>query len=395
MRRLPSLAVDSSFTRSDNPVYAFGSLLNQRSFTQDDFAVDKLNHPGLTSNFRNAFEVGVPLFTGFQLQSAERLGRLGRDAASSGQEAAAAQERYAVVESFLQVLLQQGVARSLKERVEASSAEIENARKLKAKGLVLGSDYYAALASLGALRAWRVRSEAGLAAAKSKLAALMGVPASSLDAQGTLSERDCAPDSEPELVDRALRQRPELRRAALQEQMAGVARRREGLSLLPQVEAFGAMETDTRDFQGNPWNEMFGVRARLPLGDPAYASRRSRAQASWEASRAEKRGAEEGVRIEVAQVYQGYRGACASVPIAKDTVDKARQSLELFRPLYREGRQSIMEVLRAEEGMARAEAAYLDSLYGLHAGRARLLLAAGGLDAAAVGELEKGLQAAR
>ncbi|MCX5795151.1 MAG: TolC family protein [Elusimicrobia bacterium] len=395
MRRLPSLGVNSSFTRGDNPVYVFGTLMNQRSFTQADFAIDQLNNPGLTSNFRNSIEVGVPLFTGFELQSSERLGGLGRDAAASSRDSAAQNARYAVVESFLGVLLEQELAKALSERIEASSAEIENARKLKEKGLVLGSDYFAAQATLGGLRAWHSRVGAGLDSARSKLSTLMGVAPQGLGVAGSLAYGGCSLQPEGELVDRALRQRPELRQAALQEEAAGVLRRQSGLSLLPKVEAFGALETDTRDFNGNPWNKIFGVRANLPLGDPAYPSRRSKAQAALEVSRAEARRMQEGVRIEVAQLYGGYRGACESLPIARDTVDKAKQSLELFRPLYREGRQSILEVLRAEEAMARAQAAYLDNLYGLHAGRARLLLAAGELDGPAVGELERGLGAGR
>lgn len=395
MKRLPSLTVNSAFTRGDNPVYAFGTLMNQKSFTQADFAIDSLNNPGLLNNFRNSFELGIPLFTGFDLQNFERLGRLGRDAAVSGQELAVENTRYSVVESFLQVLLRQELSRTLAERIAASGAEIENARKLKAKGLVLGSDYYAAQATLGGLKAWRTQVEAGLQAAKAGLAALMGVAPQSLAVRGALSQREYPLESETELVESALRRRPELRQSSLREDMAAVMRRKEGLSLLPKVEAFGALETDTKDFNGNPWNKIFGVRASLPLGDPAYPSRRSRAQASLEASRAEAARARENVLIEVSQVYEGYKGVREGLPIAKDTVDQARQSLELFRPLYREGRQSIMEVLRAEEGLAKAQSAYLESLYNLHAGRARLLLAAGGLDSQAVRAIEQGLEAAQ
>jgi len=393
MKRLPSLTVNSSFTRGDNPVYAFGTLMNQKSFTQADFAIDSLNNPGLLSNFRNSFELGVPLFTGFELQSFERLGRLGRDAAASGQELTVQNTRYSVVESFLQVLLRQQLSQALAERIEASGAEIENARKLKEKGLVLGSDYYAAQATLGGLKAWRAQVEAGLQAAKAGLATLMGVAPQSLAVRGALSQREYPLEAEAELVASALRQRPELRQNSLRQDMASVLRRKEGLSLLPKVEAFGTLETDTKDFNGNPWNKIFGVRASLPLGDPAYPSRRSRAQASLEASRAEAARAQENVLIEVSQVYEGYKGVRESLPIAKDTVDKARQSLELFRPLYREGRQSIMEVLRAEEGLAKAQSAYLESLYDLHAGRARLLLAAGSLDGQAVRDLSQGVEA--
>ena len=395
MKRLPSLALESSFTRSDNPVYAFGTLLDQKAFTAADFSLNSLNNPSLQSNFRNYFEVGVPLFTGFELQSHERLGRLGRDAAASGFELAGQAARYAAAEAFLQVILQRELGRTLAERIAASESEIESARRLKGKGLVLGSDFFAAQATLGGLRAWQSKAAAGLAGAKSRLAALLGEPAQSLDAQGSLDYQVCPADAEADWLDQALSRRPELRRSSLQEDMAGVWRRREGYSLLPTVEAFGAMETDTKDFNGNPWNKMFGVKARLPLGDPGYPARRDRAQAALEASRAETQGAREGVRIEVGQVYQGYRGACESLPIAKDMVEKAEESLRLFRPLYREGRQSIMEVLRAEEGMARAQAAFLEGLYGVRAGKARLLLAAGSLDGQAVKDLEKGLGAAR
>ena len=395
MKRLPSLTINSAFTRGDNPVYVFGSLLEQRSFTQANFALDSLNSPALLSNFKNSFELGIPLFTGFELQSYERLGRLGRAVAASGQELAVQNTRYAVVESFLQVLLRQELSQALFERIEASGSEIENARKLKDKGLVLGSDYYAALAILGGLRAWRTQVESGLESSRSSLATLMGVAPQSLAVKGVLQHKDYPLEPEAEFVASALRQRPELRQSSLREDMASVQRRQEGLSLLPKVEAFGAMETDTRDFNGNPWNKVFGVRASLPLGDPAYPARRSRAQASFDANRAETQRVQEGVRIEVAQAYQGYKGAREGLPIAKDTVDKASQSLELFRPLYREGRQSIMEVLRAEEGMAKAQSAYLDNLYRLHAGRARLLLAAGDLDGQAVRGIEQGLEAVK
>jgi outer membrane protein TolC len=395
MKRLPSLTLNSEFTRGDNPVYVFGTLLEQRSFTQANFNLDSLNSPGLLSNFKNSFELGIPLFTGFELQSFERLGRLGRDAAASEQELTVQGARYAVVESFLQVILQEELSQALAERIAASSGEIENARKLKEKGLVLGSDYFAAQAILGGLKSWLTQVEAGLDAARSGLAALMGVAPQSLALRGVLAPKEYPLEPESELAADALRQRPELRRSALWEDMASVLRRKEDLSLLPKVEAFGAMETDTDEFNGNPWNKMFGVRASLPLGDPAYPSRRARAQASLEASRAETQQAQESVRIELSQVYQTYLGVRASLPIAKDTVDKAKQSLELFRPLYREGRQSIMEVLRAEEGLAKAESSCLEDLYNLHAGRARLLLAAGILDGPAVREIEQSLEAAR
>ena len=52
---LPKLTFDHTFTRRNNPVYVFGSLLTQRRFTQENFALDRLNVPPPLSNFQNKF----------------------------------------------------------------------------------------------------------------------------------------------------------------------------------------------------------------------------------------------------------------------------------------------------------------------------------------------------
>ena len=81
---------------------------------------------------------------------------------------------------------------------------------------------------------------------------------------------------------------------------------------------------------------------------------------------------EESIRIEVSQAYDAYQGALTALPVAKDTLDRAAKSLDLFRPLYHSGRQSIIEVLRAEEGLAKAQAAYLQALFQAHIAYLRL-----------------------
>ena len=67
--------------------------------------------------------------------------------------------------------------------------------------------------------------------------------------------------------------------------------------------------------------------------------------------------------------------------------------MELFRPLYRQGRQSVLEVLRAEDALAQAELAVVDARKGLFAGWAGLRQAAGTLDAQAVAALDAALEA--
>ena len=59
---LPKVDVAESWQRGNNPVFVFSSRLAQRHFTEADFALDALNHPDATDNFRTALSVEQALF---------------------------------------------------------------------------------------------------------------------------------------------------------------------------------------------------------------------------------------------------------------------------------------------------------------------------------------------
>ena len=58
----PKVDFAESWQRGNNPVFVFSSRLAQRQFTAADFALDALNHPDATDNFRTAFSVEQSLF---------------------------------------------------------------------------------------------------------------------------------------------------------------------------------------------------------------------------------------------------------------------------------------------------------------------------------------------
>jgi outer membrane protein len=54
---LPQLGFTEDISRGDDPVYAFGTRLRQRQFTQADFALNALNFPQPIGNFSTRFSV--------------------------------------------------------------------------------------------------------------------------------------------------------------------------------------------------------------------------------------------------------------------------------------------------------------------------------------------------
>ena len=52
---LPQLGFTEDISRGNDPVYAFGTRLRQRQFTQADFALNALNYPQPIGNFSTRF----------------------------------------------------------------------------------------------------------------------------------------------------------------------------------------------------------------------------------------------------------------------------------------------------------------------------------------------------
>ena len=60
--KLPKVNYSESFTRSDNPVFVFSSLLTQHQFGAENFAIGPLNRPDFLNNFQSQLTVDQVLY---------------------------------------------------------------------------------------------------------------------------------------------------------------------------------------------------------------------------------------------------------------------------------------------------------------------------------------------
>src|SRR5579862_2820044 len=67
---LPKLNYSESFTRSDNPVFVFSSLLEQHQFSAENFNIGPLNRPDFLNNFQSQLAVDQPLYDAGQTRTA-------------------------------------------------------------------------------------------------------------------------------------------------------------------------------------------------------------------------------------------------------------------------------------------------------------------------------------
>src|SRR5512145_766293 len=101
----PRVDLSEGFMQSNNPVYAFGSLLNQGRFTAADFAVDRLNHPDAITNWRTNLSGSMPLFLGGRTVLGYQQAQLGRDAAERGRARVEQEIIFGVIRAYSGILL--------------------------------------------------------------------------------------------------------------------------------------------------------------------------------------------------------------------------------------------------------------------------------------------------
>ena len=389
MSRFGGLKLKGMYTDGTDPVYAFATAMKQGSFSMASMAT--INDPAPARNYMAGIEAGIPLFTGFAVSNAVKMGNLGVEAAASGYERARSGITFKLTYQWLTVLLRARLAALAGESVAAAEAELKTAQMLKDKGMVLGSDYYGAEAILSTLKGYRLGWDRALALEQEKLGIAVGLPGGA-GAAGAL-----AAPSYPEKTRGALAQaaagRRDLKALEKMAKISETSLEMQENSVLPVVEAFGSWETNSESLSEFRGNRLLGIRLTLPIGDPAYFARKETAKAETAMARGRLDEARRNAGIEVAEALSNYNAAVDGLPVAKETVEKAKQSLELFRPLYRQGRQSVLEVLRAQASVLQAEAAYYETLYKLNLYHAQALLASETLDAAAVKEISDKLAA--
>jgi outer membrane protein TolC len=104
---LPQLNFTEDISHGNDPVYAFGTRLRQRQFTQADFALNALNFPQPIGNFSTRFSGSWLAFDSLKTQKEIHRADLHRQSALSSAKAVDQQIVFRVVGAYQQVLYAQ------------------------------------------------------------------------------------------------------------------------------------------------------------------------------------------------------------------------------------------------------------------------------------------------
>lgn len=382
--RYPRLDFSEGFTRGNNPVYVFGTLLTQRQFTAANFALGFLNTPPPLDDFRTGFTATMPLYDAGQTSRMVRNARLGSQSAQKGKERTQQEVVFQVVNGYLNELLAQENVRVAKSSVEMTKSDLERVNARQETGLAVPSDLLSAQVQLAQAEEDLLRAQNAVELAQAGLNVAMGLPEDApTSIRGSLSEASFEGGSLEERQAKALATRPDYLQARLGRQQAANGMRMARAEFLPKVNLFSAWEADNQTFAsrgGNNWAAGATLSFNLFDGGEKIARLKESKARELQAGALEDQMAS-GVRLQVREAYLNLASAQKRLEVVKDATSQAGESLRITQNRYEAGLATITDLLRVETAKTVAEKNALNALFDYRLSYAALELATGELSA--------------
>ena len=377
---LPRVDFSESWQRGNNPVFVFGSLLNQGQFGESNFAISSLNNPDPLNNFQSRFGVQQVLFDSWRTKRAVRAARLGSEMAAEQQRSTLSDVVLGVVRTYFGALLTAENLRVAAESVKSARADLERAEALHQAGMTTEADVLSVRVHLSSVEQERIRAEQDAQVALAALNDALGVP---LDSQYDLTTPLRAlPNGVPPLAEyeqRAIAGHPSLRQAELGRVLAETQLGLAKTSLWPQVTAHGIFEADRQQFtsQGSG-NWLAGVSLQWNIWDGSRNRAQIAAARSAEARTAAlERQANSTVLLGIRRAWGDWRSAAERVEVAAAAVAAAEASHEIIRNRYSAGLTTVTELIRSDTALRVARFQHLGAQYDQRVAAAALDHAAG------------------
>jgi outer membrane protein TolC len=353
---LPKVDIAGSWQRGNQPVFVFSSLLAQRQFAASNFALDALNHPDAVDNFRSAVMVEQSLFDKAISANVSAAG-LGHEIATASRLKVDHDLAADVADAYGRVLLAAAARQSVEAAVETARADRERAGNRRDAGLVTDADVLQLEVYVSRAREQQIRAASDERIARAQLNQLMGEPLDAtfaLDPVATVAAID--PGNAAALEAEAIENRPDVKLATLQAQLASATVQAARAVFLPQVSAQAGWE-----FNGGAWNArasswIVGAGARINVFR-GFADNARLAEAREQVTRRalERRKAETSARLDVLMAVARVDAAHASEAVGRAAVEQSRESRRIIRDRYEAGLTDVGSLLRAVEAVVQAE----------------------------------------
>jgi len=382
--RLPKLTYSESFTRGNNPIYVFGSLLTQHQFGAENFSLGPLNRPDSLNNFQSQLTVDQVLYDARQTTDSVKSAELSRQMTGEEQRLARMQAIAGTVRAYYGGVLAAASLKAAEQALRSAEADLDRAEAVRAAGMSTDVDVLSIRVHLAAVTEQRIQRAAELDVAKSALNDALGLPLDTAHELTTALMPLDLPDMTLEELERsAPAARPEARQTHLAADLARTRIDSARAALLPQVTFHAAFEADRAQFinqGGANWLASIGMRWNLFNGF-ADKARIAESNQLMERAHADELRVDSGVRLEVRRAWAELHAAQQRIEVAKASLAEAAESLRITQNRYAAGISNVTDLLRNETAVLEGRTRYLAAVHDQRIAATMLELAAGQLSA--------------
>jgi outer membrane protein TolC len=342
----PKVQLQSSYLRTDNPMLAFGAILNQRSVSS---ALDYNNLPE-TDNLALRGLVTVPLYTGGQLSAGREEARAGQRAAQADADTVRQTLAFEVARTF-------HTSHKTSQFIAATTAAVRSfetnallARRRFEAGTLLKADLLDVEVRLAQAREDSVRARNARELAERALRTLLGLETNA-DFALAITAPDVVPPDAATPIDR-----PELSALRHQQRAAAAALRGRRAGALPRVSAFGSAEYNygwETDGDGRNWTA--GVMLDWTVWEGHFTRARvAEAQANMDALDEAERKCRLAIDLEVEQARLNLAEADERLAVSEKAEAQATESVDLNRSRFEQGLALTSQLIDAETALTAA-----------------------------------------
>lgn len=362
-RFLPRIFLDENFTASNAPTRVFMMKLDQGRFTENDFQVDRLNHPSSSSDFRTAFTLEQPLLDlgiVFGAAKAEKeLEEQGFALQRQREEVA-----FMVFGSYLEAQRTRALQTAAEQAVIDAAEHLRLARVRGAAGMGLKSDELRAATYLAEMEQQRITARNNVMLAGLRLALAAGAPeGETLD----INERLSGPSPEEtneDFVAEALAHRPDLKEMEKTTEKARVGVKLAGSAFLPTLYGSAAYQMNDRDLPFGRDNDSWiaGINLRWELFDGLRRfDEHARARAMENSARESLAQYRREIAFQVRESMLRREEATQRLAVARASLRHAEEGVRLVARRFENSLATLVDLFDAQTALNRARASVVEN----------------------------------
>lgn len=358
---LPHVSFDANYNRN----FKIGS-----QFVQFGDEVEELKF-GFKNNFGYGISVLQPLWHGGKVSTALKIAKEYERYTENGSDAVKSQVIYSAEMLFYSTILEKARWEVYQKAFEANSHNLEVVEKKYDKGLVSKYEYLRAQVEKDNMLPLLIKAQSDINLAEKRLKSFIGFDLNDeiLIIEEKVDTSLANLPALPVLLDRALKERPEMKQAGYLTGISKKAIRIAKGGFLPNFDAFmqyswQAVSDDFTLSENNSRSWTAGVTMNLPIFNGGLTfGEVSASKAQYNQAQLMERQIRDDIRLEVEAAYDALLQAKKSLDIQGVTIAQAEEGLKIANLRYESGVGTQLEVLSAQAALTDARKALAEALF--------------------------------